>query len=69
MFALEIQVDHKKGSESKKGQGDILLNPGDYRLPKPRNANNKYAYHGYFVAEDEEQVTNLFEETNQFTRR
>ena len=45
-------------------KGDILLNPGDYKLPKPRNANNKYEYYGYFVAEDEEQVDNLFSDAN-----
>ena len=69
LFALEIQVDQKNASGNKQRQGDILLNPGDYRLPKPRNANNKYKYFGYFVAEDEEQVDNLFIETNFFTSR
>ena len=69
LFALEIKVDQKKGSSGKQRQGDILLNPGDYRLPKPRNASNKYEYYGYFVAEDEEQVTTLFSEQNQFTRK
>ena len=41
-----------------------MLNPGDYKLPKPRNANNKYDYWGYYVAEDKEQVENLFEDNN-----
>ena len=56
-----------EGDKSKKS-GDILLNPGDYRLPRPRNANNKYAYYGYIVAEDELQVVGLFGDNN-FSRK
>ena len=54
--------------DKSKNSGDILLNPGDYRLPKPRNANNKYLYWGYLVAEDEAQVTGLFGDNN-FSRK
>ena len=48
---MVIEKKNGRGVISKKG--DILLNPGDYRLPKPRNANNTYHYYGYFIAEDE----------------
>ena len=59
-------MHHKKNGVARKG--DILQNPGDYRLPKPRNANNKYVYYGYFVAGDEGDVEGLFLDNN-FSRK
>ena len=44
LFALEISVNSLKG--------DILLNPGDYKLPKPYSPNNRYEYFGYIIADD-----------------
>jgi len=45
LFALEIVVNDKVS-------GDILLNPGNYFLPKPFSKNVSYAYYGYIVAND-----------------
>jgi len=43
--------------------GDILLNPGSQRLPKPRNQNGifvKYTYYGYSFAPDRDEAENIF---------
>jgi hypothetical protein len=45
LFALEIVVNDKVS-------GDILLNPGNYALPKPFSKNVCYSYYGYLVAND-----------------
>ena len=45
LFALEIVVNDKQS-------GDILLNPGQYKLPKPHSSSNKYTYYGYIMAAD-----------------
>jgi hypothetical protein len=34
-------------------KGDIVLNPGDYKLPKPYSPQNKYEYYGYIIADDQ----------------
>ena len=34
--------------------GDILLNPGNYKLPKPFSKNISYTYYGYMIAESDE---------------
>ena len=47
LFALEVMVDNKRG--------DIMLNPGDYRLPvKPSYSDDKLTYYGYFIAGSKE---------------
>ena len=52
LFALEIVVNDK--------QGDIMLNPGDYRLPKPPSySNDTFTYYGYFIAGDKEETENI----------
>jgi hypothetical protein len=45
LFALEIAVNDNEN-------GEILLNPGNYKLPKPFSKNNKYKYFGYIIAAD-----------------
>ena len=52
MFALEIVVNKRDSQVKHKESGDILLNPGNYKLPKPFSRNNKYSYYGYIVASD-----------------
>lgn len=54
MFALEICVNDKQS-------GDILLNPGSYKLPKPHTSNIKYKFWGYVMAEDQEVAETIFE--------
>ena len=60
MFALEIVVNKRDSSMMKKS-GDILLNPGNYKLPKPFSRNNKYSYYGYIVASDLKDALKVFE--------
>lgn len=57
LFALEISVNKK--------QGEILLNPGNYRLPKPYSWNNEYEYFGYIVAGSKEDAEEVFAEDYQ----
>ena len=54
MFALEISVNGK--------QGEILLNPGNYKLPKPYSWHNEYEYFGYMIAQDIEDAERVFAE-------
>ena len=60
LFALEIVVNDK--------QGDIMLNPGNYRLPlPPSHSDAKFTYYGYFIAgskEDTEKITTFQEKNN-----
>jgi hypothetical protein len=52
LFALEVMVDNKRG--------DIMLNPGDYRLPvKPSYSDDKLTYYGYFIAGSKEDTENI----------
>jgi hypothetical protein len=44
LFAVEIEVNNKPS-------GEILLNPGNYKLPKPLSKHNRYDYYGYLVAD------------------
>jgi len=53
LFALEVVVD-------KRDSGDILLNPGDYCLPKPYSRDSRYTYFGYIIAEDLEEAEQIF---------
>lgn len=53
LFALEIVVNGKEN-------GEILLNPGNYKLPKPFSAKNKYEYVGYILASDMEAANSVF---------
>ena len=65
MFALEIVVHNKYGEILK--QGDIMLNPGKYRLPQPPSYSNDYfAFFGYFIAgsKDETENITIFQEKN-----
>ena len=52
LFALEIVVNRKDNNGKKKTNGEILLNPGNYKLPKPFSKNNTFTYFGYFIAMD-----------------
>ena len=54
LFALEIVVNDNES-------GDILLNPGNYKLPKPYSKNNRYTYFGYVIAESDEEAKEVFE--------
>ena len=37
-----------------------MLNPGDYRLPKPPSySNDTFTYYGYFIAGDKEETENI----------
>lgn len=58
LFALEIEVNGKKN-------GDILLNPGNYKLPKPFSKTNKYSYFGYIIADDKGTAEDVFKNANQ----
>ena len=40
LFALEIVVNKRDSSTKQKDSGDILLNPGNYKLPRPFSNNN-----------------------------
>lgn len=56
MFALEIEVNDKPS-------GEILLNPGNYKLPKPLSRNKfRYQYFGYFIAGDKASAEKCFED-------
>jgi hypothetical protein len=61
LFALEIVVNKRDSTGKKKNNGDILLNPGNYKLPKPFSKNNKYTYYGYFIADDYKEAVAVFE--------
>ena len=54
LFALEVAVNGKSG--------DILLNPGNYKLPKPFSWHNDYDYYGYIIAPDLDDALAVFEE-------
>ena len=45
LFALEVVINDRDS-------GDILLNPGNYKLPMPFCRSNKYKYFGYIIAGD-----------------
>jgi hypothetical protein len=51
LFGLEICVNGDLN-------GDILLNPGRYKLPKPLNKRNFYRYYGYVFADNKEDAEN-----------
>lgn len=57
LFALEMVVNDKT-------KGDILLNPGNYKLPKPFSKANRYQYYGYLIADDEETAIQVFGDSN-----
>jgi hypothetical protein len=57
LFALEIVINDQKS-------GDILLNPGQYKLPKPHSSSNKYTYFGYIVAADQDTAEEIFHVKN-----
>lgn len=57
LFALEIVLNDKIS-------GDILLNPGAYKLPKPHSSSNRYTYFGYIIAENEEDAESVFDQTS-----
>ena len=54
LFALEVVVNDNES-------GDILLNPGNYKLPKPFSKNISYTYFGYMIAESDEDAKQVFE--------
>lgn len=60
LFALEIVVN-RRDSDKQKSSGDILLNPGNYKLPKPFSGNTVYTYYGYFIADDMKDAAAVFE--------
>ena len=64
LFALEIVVNDQ--------QGDIMINPGNYKLPYPPSySTDKFTYYGYFIAGDADAVKNIaiFKEAeNNFAR-
>ena len=53
LFALEVVVNGKDS-------GEILLNPGNYKLPKPFSSKIKYRYYGYIIASDSESAEAVF---------
>ena len=53
LFALEVVVN-------KRDNGDILLNPGNYKHPKPFSKSNHYQYFGYIIAGDKEEADKVF---------
>ena len=42
-----------------------MLNPGDYKLPKPRSSKINFSYFGYVMADDEDTVEAIFSEDKQ----
>ena len=54
LFALEIEVNKKPGQ--------ILLNPGNFKLPKPYSNNSSYAYFGYIIAPSKAEAMEVFED-------
>jgi hypothetical protein len=61
LFALEIVVNKRDSTAKQKTSGDILLNPGKYKLPKPFSKNNKYTYYGYIIADDQKEAMAVFQ--------
>lgn len=61
LFALEIVVNKIDSTAESKDSGDILLNPGNYKLPKPFSKNNCYRYYGYIIADDMNDANGVFE--------
>ena len=53
LFALEVVINDRDN-------GDILLNPGNYKLPKPFSKKNQYSYYGYIIAADQEEAEDVF---------
>jgi len=54
LFALEIVINDKEN-------GEILMNPGNYKLPQPCNTKEfKYKYTGYLLAGDEKDANGVF---------
>ena len=47
LFALEIVINDRPN-------GEILLNPGAQKLPKPHSQNIVYTYYGYIIAPDQD---------------
>ena len=45
-----------------KQSGEILLNPGDYKLPKPLSKKYRYQYFGYIIADDKGSAEKAFED-------
>jgi hypothetical protein len=41
--------------------GDILLNPGSTKLPRPMGSNMIYRYSGYMIAPDQKEAEAIFE--------
>ena len=60
LFALEIVVEGKYES---KHNGEILLNPGDYKLPRPQSSNISYKYFGYIIAQDKDVAEGVFRQS------
>ena len=54
LFALEVAVNGNSG--------DILLNPGSYKIPKPYSWHNTYDYFGYIIAPDLDDALAVFED-------
>ncbi|CDW84459.1 cation channel family protein [Stylonychia lemnae] len=53
LFALEIVVNDTPN-------GEILLNPGAQKLPRPQGQNVTYTYFGYIIAPDKELAEQIF---------
>ena len=53
LFALEIVVNDRLN-------GEILLNPGSQKLPRPQGSNVVYTYFGYIIAPDKEEAEEIF---------
>jgi len=56
-----VVVKKRDSSMNNQDRGDILLNPGNYKLPKPFSKNNKYAYYGYIIADNLKDAQAVFE--------
>jgi hypothetical protein len=57
LFALEIALNDKPS-------GDILINPGDFKLPRPQSQSIRYTYYGYIIAPDIVEAEKFFQEKN-----
>lgn len=54
---MEIVVSSKNDM---KQNGEILLNPGSYKLPRPQSQSIFHRYFGYIIAPDKEDAEAIF---------
>lgn len=56
LFALEVVMNDRPN-------GEILLNPGSQKLPRPQGLGTTYYYFGYIIAPDKEEAEQIFQQS------